>query len=62
LCARTAVRGAYLNVQINGADFEDKARLQRFLEDGAAIAERTKQFEDQILELVEASFAEAAPA
>jgi len=62
LCARTAVRGAFLNVQINGADFEDKARMQRFLEDGSAIAERTKQIEEQILDLVHASFAEAAPA
>lgn len=62
LCARTAVIGAFLNVQINGGDLEDRARMEQFLAEGSVIVERAKQVEAEILDLVEASFAEAAPA
>jgi glutamate formiminotransferase / formiminotetrahydrofolate cyclodeaminase len=56
LCARTAVIGAHLNVQINGADFDDKTLMQKFLTEGAAMQERAVQIEQEILSIVQASF------
>ncbi len=58
LCARTAVIGAHLNVQINGADFDDKSRLQKFLDEGAAMQKSAVQIEQEILQIVQASFSQ----
>ncbi len=49
LCARLAVRGAFLNVQINGSDLDDRARLQRFLQEGAALEAQAEELEGQVL-------------
>lgn len=52
LCARSAVMGAYLNVQINTKDLEDKAYAQEVLQKGADIEAKTQQLETEILAIV----------
>ena len=52
LCARSAVVGAYLNVQINARDLVDHAAAAGYLERGASIQDRAVQREARILELV----------
>jgi len=52
LCARSAVLGAYLNVQINSADLEDKAAVDEFLTRGNALVEQAQEREARILDLV----------
>ena len=54
LCARTAVRGAFLNVRINSGDLEDEAAVAAFLRRGEEIAVRAEALETRILEIVEA--------
>ncbi len=51
-CARTAVIGAYLNVQINAGDLEDKDFVEKKLKTGAAMVEYAKALEGEILEIV----------
>ncbi|MEO0650359.1 MAG: glutamate formimidoyltransferase [Planctomycetota bacterium] len=53
LCARAAVRGAFLNVRINLPDLADKARAARFVTDGAALVARAEALEAETLGLVE---------
>ena len=53
LCARTAVRGALLNVKINAAGLTDKAFAKDIVARGEAIAEKAKDLEDAILARVE---------
>jgi glutamate formiminotransferase len=52
ICARSAVMGAFLNVRINGGDFEDKARMQDFLQHGADIQKQAQGLETAILAAV----------
>ncbi|UCD23540.1 MAG: glutamate formimidoyltransferase [Gemmatimonadota bacterium] len=52
LCARLAVRGAYLNVQINAGDLDDKGYVQEVLHKGQSIVEQAEQLEREILEIV----------
>ena len=52
LCARSAVMGAYLNVKINSGDLSDAVRRQKFIDDGAAIQQRSIDAEQKILQLV----------
>jgi glutamate formiminotransferase/formiminotetrahydrofolate cyclodeaminase len=54
LCARLAVRGAYLNVQINAGDLEDKDYVQDVLEKGKQIVEHAEVLEHEILNIVAA--------
>ena len=54
LCVRSAVMGAYLNVQINVGDLEDKAAAQSYLQRGAAIHERAIEREAEIMAMVDA--------
>ena len=49
LCARTAVRGAFLNVKINGSGVDDKDFVNDFLSKGEEIEKKAKQLEDEIL-------------
>jgi len=56
LCARAAVRGAYLNVRINASDLEDAAIRQDFLDRGAQLVADSEAQEAQILSKVEAHF------
>ena len=52
LCARTAVMGAYLNVKINASGLEDKDFVNKKLSEGLEIETKTKEFEDEILKIV----------
>ncbi|MAU93472.1 MAG: glutamate formimidoyltransferase [Planctomycetes bacterium] len=52
LCARSAVMGAYLNVKINSGDLSDAPRRKKFIDDGAAIQQRSIDAEQKILRLV----------
>lgn len=56
LCARAAVRGAYLNVCINGSDLEDETARQDFLDRGAALVANAEAQETAILAKVESHF------
>lgn len=53
LCARAAVRGAYLNVKINASGFEDKAYIETTIKEAKAMLEKAKELEDIILKIVE---------
>ena len=54
LCARTAIRGALLNVKINAAGLKDEAFAKDIVARGNAIAEKAKVLEEEIMKLVEA--------
>lgn len=53
LCARAAVRGAYLNVKINTKDFDDQAFVHDILEKSEKIAVEAEKLEKKIMDLVE---------
>lgn len=52
LCARTAVLGAFLNVKINSASYDDKNFVNSILEKGQEIETKTKALETEILKIV----------
>jgi glutamate formiminotransferase/formiminotetrahydrofolate cyclodeaminase len=52
LCARAAVLGAFLNVRINAAGYDDKGYVGEILGRGASIAERAIAVENEILAIV----------
>lgn len=52
-CARTAVIGAFLNVQINSDGLDDKDFIAAKLKSGKAMVEYAKTLETEILEIVE---------
>lgn len=54
LCARTAVMGAFLNVKINSASYEDKNFVSDILKKGRIIEEKTINQEAEILKIVNA--------
>ena len=53
LCARTAVRGALLNVKINASGLNDRAFAESIVEQGEEIAKKAKSIESEIMALVE---------
>ncbi len=53
LCARAALRGAMLNVQINAAGFDDEAFVAEKLEAAGQMAEEAERREREILDVVE---------
>jgi glutamate formiminotransferase / formiminotetrahydrofolate cyclodeaminase len=53
LCARAAVRGAYLNVQINSSGFEDKAYVEKVLIEAGEILKAAEALEIAVLKVVE---------
>lgn len=53
LCARTAVRGAGLNVRTNARDLTDEAARADYLARAAELEERARAGEARVLELVE---------
>lgn len=53
LCARAAVRGAWLNVKINAPGLEDKAKAEEVLAEAAEIAAKAQILEEEILEIVD---------
>ena len=52
LCVRSAVMGAFMNVRINAAGYEDKSFVEGILEKGRAIEKATQEAEAAILETV----------
>lgn len=52
LCARAAVRGAFMNIQVNTAGFDDKAFADQVLSEGQKMADEADKMEREILELV----------
>jgi len=57
ICARTAVRGAWLNVRTNVGGVKDKAAIVPILADGERIEREAAEREAAILKLVEQKFA-----
>lgn len=55
LCARAAVRGAYLNVKINTADLKDPEYVSEKLSSGQGIVEQADALETEILQMVDAA-------
>jgi glutamate formiminotransferase / formiminotetrahydrofolate cyclodeaminase len=58
LCARTAVRGAYMNVKINAGGIDDKEFVNKLIEEGAAIEKLAEHLEKEIVEVVDRKIAE----
>ncbi|MBS1746595.1 MAG: glutamate formimidoyltransferase [Bacteroidetes bacterium] len=52
LCARSAVMGAFMNVRINAASYNDKNFVEDIIAKGKAIEEKTITLEKEILQLV----------
>jgi glutamate formiminotransferase / formiminotetrahydrofolate cyclodeaminase len=52
LCARSAVMGAFMNVRINAAGYEDKDFVKNIVAKGQKIEEQTVAIEKEILEIV----------
>ncbi|MBS1638413.1 MAG: glutamate formimidoyltransferase [Bacteroidetes bacterium] len=52
LCARSAVMGAFMNVRINAAGYDDKAFVNDIVAKGKAIEDKTIALEKEILETV----------
>ncbi len=53
LCARTAVRGALLNVKINAGGLEDKTFAHELVAKGEAFAQQAYALENEIMKIVE---------
>ena len=53
LCARTAVRGAFLNVQINCLDYNDKSFVDDINKKGKNILEKAFKLENKIISITE---------
>ena len=53
MCARAAIRVAYLNVRTNASGLEDKAYAATALATGAQLAAQAEQFEQEVLAIVE---------
>ena len=53
LCARTAVRGAFLNVQINCLDYNDKSFVDDINKKGRNILEKALELENKIISITE---------
>ena len=53
LCARTAVRGAFLNVQINCLDYNDKSFVDDINKKGENILEKAFKLENKIISITE---------
>jgi len=52
LCARSAVMGAFMNVRINAANFDDKIFVNDVVAKGKEIEDKTKKLEAEILDIV----------
>ena len=53
LCARTAVRGAFLNVKINCGDCHDKDFVKDILAKGQSIVDKVTKIEEKIMTITE---------
>jgi glutamate formiminotransferase/formiminotetrahydrofolate cyclodeaminase len=52
LCARAAVRGAYMNIQVNTGGLNDKEYAEQVLAEGRKMAEQADKMEREVLEIV----------
>jgi len=52
LCARSAVMGAFMNVRINAANYDDKIFVNDVVAKGKEIENKTKKLEMEILDIV----------
>ena len=52
LCARSAVMGAFMNVRINTADFDDKEFVTEIIAKGKQIEQKAMALETKILKIV----------
>ena len=52
LCARAAVRGAYLNVKINASGFEDKVYIERVLAEADEMVAQAEKLEMTVMDMV----------
>jgi glutamate formiminotransferase/formiminotetrahydrofolate cyclodeaminase len=52
LCVRSSVMGAFMNVRINAAGFDDKQYVAEIVTEGKAIEDKTIALEAEILKLV----------
>jgi glutamate formiminotransferase/formiminotetrahydrofolate cyclodeaminase len=52
LCARAAVLGAFLNVRINAAGFDNATYVAAILQRGREVEQKTNDAEREILEIV----------
>ncbi len=52
LCVRSAVMGAFMNVRINAAGYDDKNFVDDMLQQGRVIEQQTIQAEQEILQIV----------
>lgn len=52
LCARAAVRGAYLNVKINAVGLKDQQIAKKLINEGAELEKKAETLEQEILQLV----------
>ncbi len=59
LCARMAIRGAFLNVKINAADLEDKSYYEKVYKKGLELEEAARKKEEAIVKQVEKTIAES---
>ncbi|HEU5219433.1 MAG TPA: cyclodeaminase/cyclohydrolase family protein, partial [Gemmatimonadales bacterium] len=56
LCARTAIRGAWLNVRTNAGGIRNKAAIAAILDQGARLDAEAALKEAEILAIVEKKF------
>lgn len=56
LCARAAVRGAWLNVKTNASGIKDKSAIANVMADGVNLDAAAARLEAEILEIVEKKF------
>lgn len=54
LCGRVAVRGAFLNVKINAAGYDDKAFVADILKQGEAIEAQALGLEEEVMQITNA--------
>jgi len=52
LCARSAIMGAFMNVRINAAGYDDKIFITEVLAQGREIEDKAKKLEVEILDIV----------
>ncbi len=52
LCARSAVMGAFMNVRINAAGYDDKVFVSDIVSKGKTLEDKTRQLETDILNVV----------
>ena len=53
LCCLTAVKGAFLNVKINAADFDDTGFVEEMMKKGQDLEDKAAVLEKEILEIVD---------